>query len=125
MLYLVTNKLDEEHKMEVQVNEKTLTDKSKFQATNGDVIMVTPAIDESFWLFRVPLTESQAIVAFPKFTVIGIGFQKEEDWNTNLPSNCDAEEIFNHISHNKSDDNISDNDCIKAIQMLKDFIDRQ
>lgn len=62
----------------------------------GGVIMITPALNEDYWAYRVRLSEKQAIVGFPKFGTIGIGFAVEDDdWNTNLPySGCSAEEIF-------------------------------
>lgn len=88
------------------------------------VVMMTPAIDEDYWMFRVRLTEHQAIVGFPKFGTIGIGFSKEEDWNTNLPYSVDAGEIFDHISHNKGDDAISDDDCLTAIRLIQDVAQR-
>lgn len=83
-------------------------------------IMMTPALGEDYWLWRVRLTEKQAIVGFPKFTMIGIGFVEEEDWNTNLPSSCTAEEIWNHIAHNAGDPEITKEAGIAAIQLIKD-----
>ena len=82
-------------------------------------LMLTPAIDEDYWLFRVRLSDAQAIVGFPKFFTIGIGFAQEEDWNTNFPYTCETEEIFQHIAHNKGDDSISDDDCRRAIEMVR------
>lgn len=83
-------------------------------------IMMTPAIDEDYWEYRVRLSDTQAIVGFPKFGTIGIGFAQEEDWNTNLPYTSDANRIYEHIRHNKGDDTISDADCIKAIEMIQE-----
>ena len=85
----------------------------------GAVIMLTPPIDEDYWEYRVRLSETQAVVGFPKFTTIGIGFAVEEDWNTNLPYFCSTEEIFDHIRHNKGDDAISDADVIEAIRLVQ------
>ena len=51
----------------------------------GGVLMVTPALSESYWAYRVKLSDKQAMLGFPKFGTIGIGFAIEEDWNTNLP----------------------------------------
>jgi hypothetical protein len=104
--------------MELQINTSCTditADKLK-----GTGIMITPLIDKDYWMFKVPLSDKQAIVGFPKFTTIGIGFQNEEDWNTNLPYSCDAQEIYDHIAHNKGDDSISDNQCIEAINLIKD-----
>lgn len=84
--------------------------------------MVTPLIDEDYWAYRVRLTDMQAIVAFPKFFTIGVGFAQEEDWNTNLPYTCDTDKIWQHIRHNKADDGISDEDCVAAIRLIQDAI---
>src|SRR5260370_42544999 len=67
----------------------------------GFSLTITPPLDEDYWLFRVKLYEDQAILGFPKFSTIGIGFAQEEDWNTNLPYRCETEQIFNHIKHNR------------------------
>lgn len=82
-------------------------------------IISTPPIDENYWALRVKVSKNQAIVAFPKFLTMGIGFQKEADWNTNLPYSCDAEKIFDHIKHNKGSKKIKDEDCITAINIIK------
>jgi hypothetical protein len=104
--------------MDLQINAKC-EDPTVSQLA-GTGIAITPPVGEDYWLFRVPLSDKQAIVGFPKLLTIGIGFQVEEDWNTNLPYSYDATEIFNHISHNKGDDSISDQYCIEAIQLVKD-----
>ena len=84
--------------------------------------VITPGIDEDYWAYRVRLSETQAIVGFPKFSTVGIGFAQEEDWNTNLPYTCETDEIWRHIRHNKADDGISDEDCIAAIRLIQDAI---
>lgn len=104
-------------KLELQVNSQAVNDTSR--SLEGLGLMITPPIDEDFWLFRVPVSDKQAIVAFPKFGVIGIGFQHEEDWNTNLPSGTDAVEIYDHIKHNKGDAKIPRARCIEAIQLIQ------
>lgn len=83
-------------------------------------LMLTPMVDEDYWLFRVRLSETQAVVGFPKFATIGIGFAVEEDWNTNFPYTCTTDEIYQHIAHNKGDDAISDEDCVTAIRMVQE-----
>lgn len=82
-------------------------------------ILFTPPISEDYWAYRVRVGPGQAIVGFPKFHTVGIGFAVETDWNTNLPYTCDAEKIYNHIAHNKGNDTISREDCILAIQMIQ------
>ena len=89
-------------------------------ATIGPIAL-TPPIDEDYWSYRVKLSDTQAIVGFPKFFTIGIGFAVEdEDWNTNLPFTCDAEAIYEHIEENKGDDSISREDCLTAIRMIQE-----
>lgn len=108
----------EKMKLEVEINKEVVGE----VIIAGGAIMVTPNIDESYWSMRVKVSDNQAVVAFPKFGLWGIGFQKEDDWNTNLPSSCSATKIFNHIKHNKSDDSIPKSRCIEAIKMLQEFI---
>lgn len=107
--------------MEVEINGNLVKDNPALNI-GSKMVVITPPINESYWMMRVKLSEDQAVVCFPKFFTIGIGFQKEEDWNTNLPYSCEAKEIFDHISHNKGDESISDEDCIKAISMLQEQI---
>lgn len=85
----------------------------------NDRISITPAIGEDYWAYRVIVGEHQAIVGFPKFSTVGIGFAVEEDWNTNLPYRCDTDEIWNHIKHNKGDEAIPDEWCIEAIKLIQ------
>jgi hypothetical protein len=80
----------------------------------------TPPIDEDYWAYRVKLSDTQAIVGFPKFGTIGIGFAVEDDWNTNLPYGCETQQIFDHIHHNKGDDAISDGDVFVAIRLVQE-----
>lgn len=101
--------------MQIQYNSKIVKDNDNL----GNGLLITPPIDEAFWMMRVPLSDTQAIVCFPKFGIIGVGFQHEEDWNTNLPWTSKAEDIFEHISHNKGDDSINDADCVEAIKLIQ------
>lgn len=82
-------------------------------------VMLAPSLGEDYWSYRVLLSERQAIVGFPKFGTIGIGFAVEDDWNTNLPYRCAAEDILQHILHNKGDESISDEDCLAAIRLIQ------
>jgi hypothetical protein len=107
--------------LQIEVNEKFAKAKDSFQVGDG-ILLITPPLNEEYWAYRVPLKHGQAIVAFPKFGMLGCGFAKEKDWNTNLPLDCKAKEIFAHIKHNKRYRDIPDADCIAAIQALKDFV---
>jgi len=108
--------------MKTEVNSNFVEDSQvKSLAIKG--ILITPPIGEDYWLYKVQLTKDQAVIGFPKFGVIGIGFLVEKgSWNTNLPSNCDAETIYNHIKCNKGNTNIKKQDCIKAIKLIQNTI---
>lgn len=84
------------------------------------VMLVTPPIGEDYWLFRVKVSDKQAIIGFPKFFTIGIGFAVEDaDWNTNLPYTCDAKRILDHIQANKGSASIPDALCLAAIELVQ------
>ena len=108
--------------MTLTLERKDQTDKTPVLGSSGGVkAMLTPSIGPDYWRYRVMLSDKQAIIGFPKFMTIGIGFAVEkEDWNTNLPYRCSTEEIFNHIKANKGDDAISDADCLAAIRLIQD-----
>ena len=80
-------------------------------------VFITPPINEEYWTFRVQVSGDNAIVAFPKFTGFGVGFQHEEDWNTNLPYTCSTEEIYQHIKHNGP--GIPKATVLQAIEMVQ------
>lgn len=84
-------------------------------------VIVAPNIDENYFVAKIQLYKDQSINLFPKFFTYGIGFAQEIDWNTNLPFQIDAEEIYDHIAINKKYDEISKEECIKAIKELQDI----
>jgi hypothetical protein len=83
------------------------------------VAMITPPVGQDYWLFRVKLFKEHAIIGFPKFSTIGIGFAIEDaDWNTNLPYDYSPEQIYSHIKANRKYDEITKEECIKAIALI-------
>lgn len=108
-------------KLQLEVNQTAEEVQRKADSSNFGAgrVMVTPPIDEDYWLMRVRVSDRQSIIGFPKFGTIGIGFAIEEDWNTNLPYQCDAQEIYRHIQHNKGDPKIPKARCIEAIAMIQ------
>lgn len=85
-------------------------------------VMVTPPISEDYWAYRVCVADGQAVVGFPKFTTIGIGFAVEEDWNLNLPHSMSASHIANHIWPNRGTlpDNVAGYDLLlHAVGMIQ------
>jgi hypothetical protein len=107
--------------MNIEVNSKFVKANDSIKVPGGPTLIITPPIGEDYWIYRVQLKHGQAILAFPKFGTIGCGFAIEEDWNTNLPLGCPAEEIFRHIKHNKGFADISDDECIAVIKALQNF----
>jgi hypothetical protein len=82
-------------------------------------LAMTPPIDKDYWTFRVKLHKDQAVIAFPKFGTMGIGFAIEEDWNTNLPFRCKTEEICKHIWRNRKYEQITEYKVKRAIKILQ------
>lgn len=103
----------------LEVNGACVDKTVRAKLTGGSVLEMTPPIGEDYWLFRVKVGRAQSIIAFPKFGTIGIGFARETDWNTNLPYTSSASDIWRHIKHNKGSETIADDDCLKAIEMLR------
>lgn len=85
-------------------------------------IMLTPPVGDDYWAYRVRVANGQAVIGFPKFGTIGIGFAVEEDWNTNLPYTCEAAEIYEHIKHNAGNDAITREVCLAAIELIQDAV---
>jgi len=84
-------------------------------------VMITPSIGKKgYWLFRVQLSEDQAIIGFPKFGTINIGFEVEDyDWNVNFNYIENSKKIYDHIKNNKGDESIDADRCIKAIEIIQ------
>ena len=83
--------------------------------------MMTPSAigEDDYWAFRVWLSKDQAIISFPKFCTLGVGFLREqESWNTNLPCQSGFGHIWEHIKKNKGDSSIKDTDCLLALKMV-------
>jgi hypothetical protein len=115
--------------MELVVERRDQLDKTA-RFRSGDVtVSLSPPIGTDYWSYRVRVGHGQAVVAFPKFMTIGIGFATEDkDWNTNLPWTCDTDEILAHIAKNKDPDGVTDDsaisidDCRMAIKLIQDAI---
>ena len=114
------------HKLVLEVNPAFVED--GFEVADGNLapagtiasnIIATPDLNPDFWQYRVKFENGQAILGFPKFHTIGIGFALErKEWNVNLPYDCSAKEIFAHIKENAGD-GVSDKDVMTAIRMVK------
>ena len=83
----------------------------------GGKALFTPPVGKAYWKFRVQVSKKQAVIGFPKFCTIGIGFQHEKDWNTNLPFTSPAKEIYDHIHVNGC--GAVPSTCIEAIKMIQ------
>jgi hypothetical protein len=104
-------------KLELEYRNEFKEITSSFQAGNIKVLITSP-INKDYWVFRVKLTKDQSVIAFPKFCTMGIGFAIESDWNTNLPYDCTAKEIADHIWVNKKYKTITKSILIEAIEIL-------
>ena len=102
------------------LERKGQPNKTRVLDTASARLLMSPPLGEDYWLYRVRLSDRQAIVGFPKYTTIGVGFAVEDDWNTNLPYRQPAEDIYDHIKHNKGDDGIADADCLAAIRPVQE-----
>jgi hypothetical protein len=104
---------------ELVVERREQEDTGVIPVSDSVAISITPAIDESYWNYRVRLTEEQAVVGFPKHGTVGIRFAREENWNTNLPYTEDAQTIADHIICNRGDRSITDELVLDAIKLLR------
>lgn len=84
----------------------------------GGAASLAPLVDEKYWAYRVRVSRKQAVLGFPKFGTIGIGFAVEEDWNTNLPYTCHTNEIYAHTEHNRL--GVRPSLCLQAIKMIQE-----
>lgn len=111
--------------MEIEINKNHKLIQEKGIESNivkgKTLLMITPPIDENYWVARVHLYKNQYIIAFPKFFTYGIGFSQESNWNTNLPFQCSTDEICNHIWENHKYKAITKEQTIEAIKLLQEF----
>ena len=93
----------------------------KIKETKYERILFGGVPSNDKFLFVVKLFKNQALIAFPKYSsCIAIGFYQEDNgYDTNLPYQCQAEEIYNHIKCNKKYKEIKKKDCIKAIEKIQ------
>ena len=104
--------------LKVELNKRIVKDATAIMP--GMMVMTTEVTDN--WIARVSLgSKGQALLAFLKFGTVGIGFEQEVDWNTNLPCQCPAEQIYEHIKHNKGKScrHVTKAKCLEAIEALR------
>ena len=112
-------------KLTLEVNPLFSGDQGAIESDGQVIGMMTPEIGkDSYWLARVKVGKSQAVICFPKFGTVGIGFQKEAvDWNKNLPYSTPsgANHIYQHIACNKGK-GPKEEECVQAIKMLINWV---
>lgn len=113
--------------MNLTLERRSQVDKTKTVDVGDATLSFTPAIDEDYWEYRVVVSDSeqpyQAVVGFPKFSTIGIGFAVEDaDWNTNLPYTCDTDMIVDHIWVNRklSDFDLPREKVAEAVRLVQE-----
>jgi len=106
-------------KLKIEYNSQCV-DRTIVEQTPFGHGVISPVVSDDYWLFRVPLFENQALLAFPKCFTMGIGFAQEEvEQNVNLPYECGIETILKYLKRNKKYEDISDAKIREAIKMLK------
>jgi hypothetical protein len=106
--------------MNLQLECRDQANETLVYGNDAAVGLVSPLVDEDYWQYRVMVSERQAVVGFPKYSTIGIGFAIEEDWNVNLKYTNDTDRIWQHIRCNKGDEAIPDEWCIEAIRLIQE-----
>jgi len=113
----------EPFKLVLELNSKKVPNRTGVYGSKdgGPVGFASPDVDEDYWVVRVPVSKTQAVVGFPKYFTIGIGFQHEKaDSNVNLPFCSSVDRIYLHIEKNR--DGASPDRCKKAIRMIQDAV---
>lgn len=109
--------------MDLVLETKQQADTTKEVALpSGGTAIFTPEIDEDYWTFRVVVSQDpfQAVVGFPKFGTIGVGFAVEDDdWNTNLPYTVETDKIVDHIWRNRLPLDLSRDTVHEAVLLVQ------
>jgi len=106
--------------MALTLERRNQQDKTITVSSGDAAVLLAPVLGDDYWTYRVCLTEANAVVGFPKFGTIGIGFAVEEDRNTNLPYlRCSTEEIVEHIWRNRGDERITKEMVTQAVDMIR------
>lgn len=73
------------------------------------------------WLFRVDVGGGQAVIGFPKYTTIGVGFEQEpESGNTNLPYTTPAKALLNHSWCNRGGMTATPEEALRAFELVQE-----
>lgn len=107
--------------MQLKLERKDQVNKTGVAVDSNDepVAMFTPPIDADYWTYRVIVGEGQAVLGFPKFGTLGIGFAVEKyDWNRNLPATSGVDRVTEWILPNKGDDHIPDEWVRQAVALI-------
>lgn len=111
--------------LKLEINKKFIED-SDVKKLSEKGLLITPPLNEDYWIYRVKLDNGQAVLGFPKFGIVGCGFAIEEDWNCNLPTSiCTPEEIYEHIKHNQKPSIASKEYVLEAIRLIKEQADKK
>lgn len=106
--------------VELVLQRRAQPDYTNVLEVGESLVLLSPTVNEDYWEYRVGLSEGQAVVGFPKFGTIGIGFAVEEtDWNTNLPFMLRTDEIVEHIWRNRGSSVRSRATVTEAVRLIQ------
>jgi hypothetical protein len=101
--------------MELKLERKTQRD----DTLQAGGLALSPRLGENYWVYRVRVGGGQAILGFPKFRTIAVGFAIEDyDHNTNLPFRCSTAVIWEHIRHNRGPATATVEEMKAAIELI-------
>lgn len=102
----------------LRLERRTQDNDTGVVGNENSAVLIAPFVCPDYWAYRVIVGETQAVLGFPKFNTIGIGFAIEDDWNTNLPYTSGTDQILDHIWHNAGD-GVRREDARAAIEMIQ------
>ncbi len=89
--------------MKIIVNTTSWSAERQARADAAGLSITGEDRDDDDPMFCVPISNGQQVAAFPKLGTFGIClWDWLDDGNTNLPWDCEAEKILNHIYENSA-----------------------
>lgn len=110
--------MGEKTELTAVVNTHSWADREQ-RAQESGIRIVGENLTEDDPMIAVRLQNEQRLAGFPKFGTWGLGFWNyDHDANCNLPFDCPALEIWEHIKRNSAVA-VHQDEVIKAIELLQ------